>query len=229
MGSIMGSFPLQSNEFAGDVSRAERISAALDGEPSSSPGAHAGGQPAHMLAEFLATLDAEGRVLWAEYHVVGDALRSDELAESPAASAAFVARFSARLAGEPHLLAPSAFQANFRRTLSLRRRVLPVFAVAAAAAVVTWVVVPQLRGIGTGASGAAQVASVNNRDGDTMQRVALASTPVNNGTQGSVQGMNIVRDADLDQYLAAHQQFAQQPMVQSATPLIRAAAVSEGK
>lgn len=226
----MGSVPLQSNKFAGEVSRAERISAALDGEWSGSSSEAPHRESARTLAEFLATLDAEGRARWAEYHVIGDALRSDELAESPAASAAFVARFSARLASEPHLLAPHGFQANVRRALSLRRRVLPVFAVAAAAATLTWIVVPQLQGVVTGTGAATQIASVNNHSGDTMQPVALASnTPVNNGTQSSVHEMNIVRDVDLDQYLAAHQQFAQQPVVQSATPLIRAAVVSEGK
>jgi sigma-E factor negative regulatory protein RseA len=226
MGSIMGSVPLQSKALAGDVSHAERVSAALDGE-ASALGTVAQGSAAHALAEFLAALDADGRSLWSEYHVIGDALRSDELAESPSASAAFVARLALRLADEPHLLAPHAsFQANVRRTLSLRRRVLPAFAVAAAAATLTWIVVPQLQGVG---GQPAQVASANGRTGDTMQRVALASTPANGSTPSPVQEVNIVRDADLDQYLAAHQQFAQQPMVQAATPLIRAAAVSEGR
>jgi sigma-E factor negative regulatory protein RseA len=41
-----------------------------------------------------------------------------------------------------------------------------------------------------------------------------------------VQDANIIRDASLDQYLEAHQQFAQQPVMPGSMPLIRAAAVS---
>lgn len=224
----MGSVPLQSNESASHMSLAERISAALDGESPDGSG-HAGDmRVSRKLAQFLVTLDADSRALWIDYHVIGDVLRSDELARDAATSTGFIARFSERLADEPHVLAPSAFRHNVRRTLTLRRRVLPVFAVAAAAATLSWVIVPQLQSIGSSAS--AQVASVHGSSAqDTMQRVTLASTPVNGGVQHGIQDMNIVRDADLGPYLAAHQQFAQQPIVQSAAPLIRAAAVVEGK
>ncbi|MCG1041725.1 sigma-E factor negative regulatory protein [Mycetohabitans sp. B8] len=224
----MGSVPLQMNESASHISVAERISAALDGEWPEGGGHAAQARVSRRLAEFLSTLDADGRALWTDYHLIGDALRSDELAEDAAMSAAFVARFSARLADEPHVLAPSALQTNVWRRLALRRRMLPVFAVAAAAATLSWVVVPQLQSLG-GVSTPAQVASVSDSDGQAMQRVALTSTPMNGGVQQGIQEANIVRDADLAQYLAAHQQFAQQPMVQSGTPWIRAAAVSEGK
>jgi sigma-E factor negative regulatory protein RseA len=47
----------------------------------------------------------------------------------------------------------------------------------------------------------------------------MASVPV-------AQDANIIRDAGLDQYLEAHQQFAQQPVMPGSMPLIRAAAVS---
>ncbi|KAG0162926.1 hypothetical protein DFQ30_001011 [Apophysomyces sp. BC1015] len=222
----MGSVPLQSNESASHISLAERISAALDGESADGAGHAADARASRRLAALLSTLDADGRTLWAYYHVIGDVLRSDELAEDAATSAAFVARFSARLANEPHVLAPSVFRANVRRTLALRCRVLPVFAVAAAAATLSWVVVPRLQSVDS-AGAPAQVASVNGAGADTMRRVALASTLVNGGAQYGIQDVNLVRDAELDLYLAAHQQFAQQPMVLSATPLIRAAAVSK--
>ncbi|MEJ2767674.1 sigma-E factor negative regulatory protein [Mycetohabitans sp. B46] len=223
----MGSVPLQMNESASHISVAERISAALDGELPEGAGHAAHARELPRLAEFLSTLDADGRALWTDYHLIGDVLRSDDLADDAAMSAAFVARFSARLADEPHVLAPSALRTNVRRALALRRCMLPVFAVAAAAATLSWVVVPQLQGLGS-AGTPAQVASVSGSGVEAMQRVALSSTPVDGGVQQGVQEVNIVRDVALDQYLAAHQQFAQQPMIQSATPLIRAAAVSEG-
>jgi len=40
---------------------------------------------------------------------------------------------------------------------------------------------------------------------------------------------NIIRDASLDQYLEAHQQFSQQPVMPGSTPLIRTAASSQGQ
>ena len=77
-------------------------------------------------------LNRADRAAWAHYHLIGDALRSDELALSPALSVAFTARMSAALESEPHLLAPAAAPVA-RKLLSLRRRVVPAFAVAAAA------------------------------------------------------------------------------------------------
>jgi sigma-E factor negative regulatory protein RseA len=40
---------------------------------------------------------------------------------------------------------------------------------------------------------------------------------------------NIIRDASLDQYLEAHQQFSQQPVMPGSMPLIRTAATSQGQ
>ncbi|KHJ62582.1 anti-sigma factor, partial [Burkholderia glumae] len=104
----------------------------------------------------------------------------------------------------------AAAEAAVRRQ-PLRRRVLPAFAVAAAAATLTWIVVPQLQGTAGQVGGAVQVASVAPQD---LQRVAASSR----------QDGNIIRDASLDQYLEAHQQFAQQPVVPGSMPLIRTAA-----
>ncbi len=184
-------------------SRGERLSALVDGETFD-------GQD---HAQFLAEFDHADRAAWSHYHLIGDTLRSDELALSPALSATFAARLSASLEAEPHLLAPAAAPAT-RKLLSLRRRVVPAFAVAAAAATLTWIVVPQMQNAGT--PGAVQVASVSAPD---LQRVAVAQAP----SQPGLQDANIIRDARLDQYLEAHQQFAQQPVVTGSMPLIRAA------
>jgi sigma-E factor negative regulatory protein RseA len=203
MGSIMGSVSMQSQ--AG--SHGERLSAFVDGE------LFGGEHP--NLDKFVAELDDDDRAAWSSYHLIGDALRSDELALSPAKSSAFLSGFAARLDSEPHLLAPAAAPVA-RRLLGLRRRVVPAFAVAAAAATLTWIVVPQLQGVPGGPG--AQLASVQSH-GDTVQRIAMASVP-------SSQDANIIRDASLDQYLEAHQQFAQQPVMAGAMPVIRAASVS---
>ena len=200
----MGSVSMQSQA----SSRGERLSAFVDGELF--------GEEHLNLDKFLSELDGEDRAAWSSYHLIGDALRSDDLAVGSATSSAFLRGFAARLESEPHLLAPAAIPVT-RRLLALRRRVVPAFAVAAAAATLTWIVVPQLQGV-PGGPGSTQVASVSSH-GDAVQKVAMASVPV-------AQDANIIRDAGLDQYLEAHQQFAQQPVMPGSMPLIRAAAVS---
>jgi sigma-E factor negative regulatory protein RseA len=204
MGSIMGSISMQSVP----GSRGERLSAFVDGEL---PGDE------HSSSTF-SDFDRGDRAAWSSYHLIGDVLRSDDLALAPATSDAFMARFAARLESEPHVLAPAASSAAASTGLlvGLRRRMVPTLAVAAAAATLTWIVVPQMRGIG-GGQGAAQVASVQVPRSDNVQRVAMANVP---------QEGNIIRDAQLDQYLEAHQQFAQQPVMMDSTPLIRSAALT---
>ncbi|AIO32407.1 sigma-E factor negative regulatory protein [Burkholderia pseudomultivorans] len=199
----MGSVNTQSQA----CSRGERLSALVDGEMFDGPD----------HGQFLAELDRADRAAWARYHLIGDALRSDELALSPALSATFTARMSAALEAEPHLLAPAARKPAARTLLSLRRRVVPAFAVAAAAATLTWIVVPQMQT--AGAPGAVQVASVGAPQNGSLQRVTVAQA----SAQPGLQDVNIIRDASLDQYLEAHQQFAQQPVVTGSMPLIRAA------
>ncbi|MHA7203295.1 anti-sigma factor, partial [Burkholderia pseudomallei] len=98
-------------------------------------------------------------------------------------------------------------------------RVVPAFAIAAAAATLTWIVVPQMQGVG--APGAVQVASVSPVQQGPLQRVAAAQT--------GAQDVNIIRDASLDQYLEAHQQFAQQPVVTGSMPVIRTAVTTQGQ
>jgi len=209
MGSV--SMPMQTNAQAS--SRGERLSAFVDGE------LFDGERPHTILAAF----DQEDRADWSCYHLIGDALRSDDLAVSPAASSAFMSGFSARFESEAHVLAPASIPVA-RRLLSLRRRVVPAFAVAAAAATLTWIVMPQLQGVNP-AAGVAQMASVAPH-ADSVQRVAMASMPVATVAQANPQDGNIIRDANLDQYLEAHQQFGLQPVVSSSASLIRAASLN---
>jgi sigma-E factor negative regulatory protein RseA len=52
--------------------------------------------------------DPQTRSTWHAYHLIGDVLRSDELAGSPARDAALLAALRRRLADEPTVLAPAA-------------------------------------------------------------------------------------------------------------------------
>ncbi|MFP6558492.1 sigma-E factor negative regulatory protein [Paraburkholderia sp. B3] len=211
----MGSVSMQSVS----SSHGERLSAFIDGELTVE----------EHLSGIFSELDQEGRAAWSEYHLIGDVLRSDDLALSTAASRSFMTGFAARFEAEPHVLAPAALPAaregasRVGRILALRHRVVPTLAVAAAAATLTWIVVPQMRGAGL-ASGGAQVASVGSSQG--MQRVAMNSAPVQTA---AVQDGNIIRDARLDEYLEAHQQFAQQPAMADSMPFVRAALTTQGQ
>lgn len=214
MGSIMGSVSVQSQ--AG--TRGERLSAFVDGESFDDSG---------DLSQFLSGFTQKDRAAWSNYHLIGDALRSDDLAASPAASSAFMNAFSARFEAEAHVFAPAAIpaaSAERARSGMFRRRVVPAFAVAAAAATLTWIVVPQLQGVDN--HGGVQMASVSSSD--HVQRVAMASVPAAT-LRSPVVEANIIRDASLDQYLEAHQQFSQQPVMPGSTPLIRTAATSQGQ
>ena len=198
-------------------SRGERLSAFVDGEFEGHSSAGEGG---------FAQFDHEARATWSAYHLIGDVLRSDDLARSPAASQSFMASFAARLEAEPHLLAPAALATGragagqFGRLLALRHRFVPTLAVAAAAAMLTWIVVPQMRGAG-GAGSGVQVASVAPSSGG-VRRVALNAVPA---VPAAAQDGNFIRDARLDAYLEAHQQFAQQPMMADSMPVLRSAAL----
>src|ERR1700758_905879 len=50
--------------------------------------------------------DADARASWHTYQLIGDVLRSDDLAAEPAADEAFLVSLRARLAAEPVVLAP---------------------------------------------------------------------------------------------------------------------------
>jgi sigma-E factor negative regulatory protein RseA len=213
MGSIMGSVSVQSQA----SSRGERLSAFVDGESFDDSG---------DISQFLSGFTQKDRAAWSDFHLIGDALRSDDLAASPAASSAFMNAFSARFEAEAHVFAPAAIAAvstERSRSRLFRRRVVPAFAVAAAAATLTWIVVPQLQGV-DGHNGV-QMASLSS---DHVQRVAMASMPAAS-TRSPVVEANIIRDASLDQYLEAHQQFSQQPVMPGSMPLIRTAATSQGQ
>ena len=212
MGTIMGSVSVQSQPNA----RGERLSAFVDGESL---------EGSDNIGQLLSGFTNQDRASWLDYHVIGDALRSDDLATSPAASSAFMNSFSARFAAEAHVFAPAAMPAAVTeraRANVFRRRVIPAFAVAAAAAMLTWIVVPQLQGFDTHSRGV-QVASLSS---DNVQRVSMAPSA---GTGSPVVEANIIRDASLDQYLEAHQQFSQQPVMPGSMPFIRAAATVQGQ
>jgi len=87
-----------------------------------------------------------GRQGWDTYHLIGDVMRSRDLAVQP--SEMFYARLSRAIDDEPPIVAP---RRSFRHSAAARVG-LSGLAVAAAVAAVVWVALPQFGVSGTGAA-----------------------------------------------------------------------------
>ena len=160
---------------------------------------------------------AELRDAWHTYHLIGDVLRSDDLASSAARDVRFLQAVRDRLAAEPVILAPAPSGdeptavhsepglTTVAAAAALRRRTWAApFAVAAGFMAVAGVLVVTRVAGPTGAppaavslaalqSPGAQRASAPSAD-DAAEAMALTDA-------------RLVRDIHLDRYLAAHKQF----------------------
>ena len=149
--------------------------------------------------------DPEARQAWHTYHLIGDVLRSDDLASPAAGDAAFLAALRVRLASEPVVLAPNRPQLP-QRPRSLWWR--PVVAAAGFVAVAGVVMVLRQAEPGPSAAGqmadsGAGVVTVSTLPSPAAPRPALA------GPSGQM-----LRDARVDQYLRAHREaLAGSPVV----------------
>ncbi len=142
--------------------------------------------------------DAHARQAWHTYHLIGDVLRSEELASTPARDAAFLAGLRSRLAAEPVVLAPQA-----RAEAKPRRRqvwLVPAAMAAGFVAVAGVLTVVRLSGPTGEASGPALAQS----QGVVGPGVRLVSTPALQ-PQTLTGNAAFIRDPRLDQYLRAHQ------------------------
>jgi sigma-E factor negative regulatory protein RseA len=170
----------------------EMVSALADGE------LH--GEAFARAVEALAA-DASARESWHAYHLVGDVLRSAELA-SPSNGADFVARFRARLQQEPAVVAGLPVHDDMRdaatrvathresaNTSGFGWPLLAGVASLTAVAAIAWNV---LGGAGGTAPAGAELAQAAPQQ--PQQTQAEATRPV------------MIRDARLDELLAAHRQ-----------------------
>ncbi|CAG2151126.1 sigma-E factor negative regulatory protein RseA [Cupriavidus plantarum] len=171
----------------------EQISVLMDGELA----------PNEVDAVLALAKGDTGMADWSTYQLIGDALRSEELTHAGSTDA-FLARFSATLDAEPHVLVPAVAAASRQRMLvrpSWVRRVMPGTAIAAAVAAVSWVVVPQMRGP---ADLGAPDAVVARAEQPAVQSVA--AKPAAGGALVTVaaESSQMIRDPRLDEYLRAH-------------------------
>jgi sigma-E factor negative regulatory protein RseA len=172
----------------------ERLSMLLDGECDPS-GAE---QACRAWRE-----DADTRATWHAYQLIGDVLRSEDLAHPADRDEAFLGALRQRLAGEPVVLAPAA-----ATPVAPRRRWFAPAAAAAGFAAVAGVLVVTRMGAPEADPAAPTVAlapgPVNTRPVAASMPGAGADTepPAVIVTDGK-----LIRDAQLDRYLAAHKQF----------------------
>jgi sigma-E factor negative regulatory protein RseA len=139
--------------------------------------------------------DPQARATWHAYHLIGDVLRSDELAASPSRDAAFLAALRTRLAAEPTVLAPAE-----KAPTPARRHgwLLPAAAAAGFAAVAGLLVVTRLSAPAD--DGPLLAVGPAPRAGLALAGGA-ASAP-----QPLVIDGRMIRDARLDGYLRAHRE-----------------------
>ena len=186
----------------------ERLSALVDGE-----------LEANVIAQACAAWrdETEQRSTWHAYQLIGDVLRSDDLASDPGRDVAFMSALRARLATEPIVLAPQAVDAG-----ALAKRVIPgsrtrswtwVGASAAAAgfvAVAGVLVITRGPGAlpGSQPRGADSIALSAPPAAQPAPAAVVQATNTATEPQALVANGKLIRDARLDRYLAAHKQFA---------------------
>lgn len=188
----------------------EDVSALVDGELDESAVARACAQWRD---------DTSAREAWHTYQLIGDVLRSDDLASTASRDSAFLASLRERLATEPVVLAPQPALAPVevvvlpavanghagRRQWRTPAAVVAGFAVVASVLVVTRMPV-------AGDAGTVLAAAGNSNASATL---VSASSPAPGAVQvfdrqvepvDALDGQ-LVRDARLDEYLAAHKKF----------------------
>ena len=178
----------------------ETVSALMDGQLS--------GAQAAMAVQSMAS--AEARECWHVYHLVGDVLRSTDLAAC-GHDTAFVARLAARLQHEtsafealPALAKPAMLDVARPAANDgvFRWKLVAGLASFAAVAAIGW---GALGSIGPQPGAGAQLARSAAPAVGTTQVMALAA-PVSAASQAADMAPVMLRDARLDELLAAHRQ-----------------------
>lgn len=191
----------------------ERLSALVDGE-----------LDANVVAQACAAWrdDAEQRSTWHAYQLIGDVLRSDDLASEPSRDVAFLSALRSRLAAEPVVLAPQSIDAagsTSRGTHGSRSRGWTWAGASAVAAgfvaVAGVLVLTRAPGVSPTPSAAPDSVALaappvaQATPAAVVQAANVANTAnANSEPQALVANGKLIRDARLDRYLAAHKQFA---------------------
>jgi sigma-E factor negative regulatory protein RseA len=209
-----------STESERNVAALERLSALVDGELDGAAVAQACGQWRQS---------AEIRSSWHAYHVIGDVLRSSDLAAAhPARDLQFLEALRVRLEAEPVVLAPGPLAAA---GVAPARAVgpgpvrhaswlLPSAVAAGFVAVAGFLMLGRGPGASTDASAGPELARLGppqhapaaapGQDVSSTSTVDALVAPLASASEPSatVASGQLIRDARLDRYLTAHKQFA---------------------
>jgi len=171
----------------------ELLSSLMDGELSP--------DEASRLLESLCA-DTQLRNQWMAYHVVGDALRSNEVAAEH--STAFCSRVADAITREPTVLAPRATTP----VAPLRRYLVPGLAMAASVAVIGFVAVPLMQ--------------TSAPTSPVQQATVQPSITPSTAEEGARRAAATVANARAMQaYLAAHRELTTGVALPRATPYLR--------
>jgi sigma-E factor negative regulatory protein RseA len=202
----------------------ERLSALADGELDAA-------EVAQACAQWREA--GELRASWHAYQLIGDVLRSEDLAADPARDAAFLGALRSVLATEPVVLAPqdaplpapaSASSTAANRSTRLRRWAWMAPSAVAAGFVAVAGVVMLSRAPMLGPASAPMVAAAG-----AAPRLASTSESNRSATSAEPRSLiangKLIRDARLDRYLAAHKQFAGSSALGVPSPFLRSVTV----
>jgi len=173
--------------------------------------------------------DAGARADWHTYHVIGDLMRTDEVRSDAGHDAAFLSRLRERLAAEAIVLAPTA-PASLRRA-AWRQAWMAPMAVAAGFVAVAGVLVVTRGAAPEGAVPERSAALSEPAAGplaSVAEGVALSGLPAGPSLGGA--NGRLIRSAELDRYLAAHQQYSNGAVLSvPGGAVLKAAAVAPGR
>lgn len=175
-----------------------QLSSLMDGEL---PGDEADGACA------LWRQDGRARADWHAWHLIGDVLRSDELAARPARDAAFLTALRGRLADEPVPLAPQPLPVVETTRQPLVANGVPAQSLVAAAPARRlrgrgWLMAPAA--MAAGFLAVVGVTLVTRQNAPAPDAATLAKADVGGAAASAV----LVRNAQLDRYLSAHRALA---------------------
>ena len=213
--------------------RAEQWSALADGELDGSA------LPA-LCAQWRD--DASARERWHSYQLIGDVMRSDDLASTAAHDSNFMAALRLRLEAEPVVLAPTALPASVpaeRQSdqhvalavgegTARRRAWLAPSAVAAGFVAVVASGLMYTRAPAP-PSGDTSLAAAPQPRALAPAAVAVAARDASAEPPMMVANGNLIRDARLDRYLAAHQQWSGNSVIGGHAAFLRHVATDANK
>ncbi|KQU74876.1 hypothetical protein ASE08_14455 [Rhizobacter sp. Root16D2] len=184
----------------------EGLSALVDGELGSDAGARACAQWRE---------DPQARAQWHAYALIGDVMRSEDLASPVDRDCAFLARLRARLADEPVVLAPAELPAPVELPAvaavaaggSRRGWRTPVAVAAGFVVVAGALVATSVPGSLPFGGSPATVAQSGAASAVAMVPSPLRAVSVAQDTEPVRLNGQLIRDARLDEYLSVHKKF----------------------